>query len=360
MGVAFLSHESACEVLRHRGLGGQPWPGEPRTLPVHGDCLYRQREIKRLWKEADLPRLGLAKGPLDVLVPSSSMRTRGKQARVHVWSGLIPAGSMLRVAPTVVVSGPELVLLQASHIHVSHWEQDEAAIDGYIAERAGLRQLGIDLDPSVENLRLWERTRRIVHAIQTAMEFMGSYRVGGATRETAYGLAPIMTVASMEALLLRLGPYRANAVVSDVLGRSLPHSASPRETNLALMLTLPTEMGGFGLPRPALNETLVLDGEEGPTPDLLWAQERLIVEYDSDEHHRARGAGKLDSDIARANALRAAGYTVLEATPGLVRDLSGTVRLASQVATLLGTMLVVPGEEGLMLRRRLHAELLGT
>ena len=39
------------------------------------------------------------------------------------------------------------------------------------------------------------------------------------------------------------------------VGKLMDGSASPRETAVALMLSLPTRMGGFELPKPKLNKS---------------------------------------------------------------------------------------------------------
>ncbi len=61
------------------------------------------------------------------------------------------------------------------------------------------------------------------------------------------------------------------------------------------------------LPAPEANVAL------GPYfPDLLWRDERVIVEYDSIEHHS--GPGAFHSDRERHNYFTAAGYQVIHVT----------------------------------------------
>lgn len=62
-----------------------------------------------------------------------------------------------------------------------------------------------------------------------------------------------------------------------------------------------------GLPAPEVN---VAVGEY--VPDLLWREQRVIVEFDSVAHHSGPGAFTADRD--RHNALTAAGYHVIHVT----------------------------------------------
>ena len=47
-------------------------------------------------------------------------------------------------------------------------------------------------------------------------------------------------------------------------------------------------------------------------PDLMWRQERVIVEFDSWAHHGGRGA--FDADRARHNRLVADGWQIIHIT----------------------------------------------
>ena len=131
------------------------------------------------------------------------------------------------------------------------------------------------------------------------------------------------------------------------------------ETSVALMLSMPVERGGYGLPKPQLNKTPERFGEHVVEADLLWEDAKLVVEYDSKEFHAAKGADKIDADIMRANAMRAVGYTVLEVTPGIAMDPYRFDTLARQIAGLLSVELAPVDHTGVFLRSMLHAELFG-
>lgn len=66
-------------------------------------------------------------------------------------------------------------------------------------------------------------------------------------------------------------------------------------------------------------------------PDLLWREQRLIVEYDGYRDHS--GPAKFHSDRERRNHFEALGYRILHVTSELIRD--RPERLLVQVATIL-------------------------
>ena len=69
----------------------------------------------------------------------------------------------------------------------------------------------------------------------------------------------------------------------------------------------------------------ILIGEQRVMPDLLFAEERLVIEIDGREHHSSRES--FERDRARQNLLVAAGYRVLRFTwAQLTSDPDGVVR----------------------------------
>lgn len=90
------------------------------------------------------------------------------------------------------------------------------------------------------------------------------------------------------------------------------------------------ELTNARLPRPALNVTV-----EGEEVDMLWADERVIVEVDGRQFHGTRAA--FERDRARDVKLRLAGYTVLRFT---WRQIAGDpARVVAAIAQALGSPL---------------------
>lgn len=120
------------------------------------------------------------------------------------------------------------------------------------------------------------------------------------------------------------------------LGRVMAGSRSPMETVVTLLLTLPQELSGCGLPQLRLNLRVEIP------PDLqvalgkpylvvcpCWPSLLLIVEYDSCDHHS--GAHEVDGDDARNEGLRNVGWMVRSVTSGILLDdaLLATLRTRS-------------------------------
>jgi len=361
MPYLFVSHWSACEALRRSGADLPSWPPEPRMLPTHGDCIAHQRSFAQLDKEVNLRRLGIVSRPVDILVPTSGMRRVGKRARMHEWRGLLPARSFLPVRENVLVSRPEFALLQLANVHVRKIPSYDQAIDRYLDENRALKELGIDAEATVEDVYAWERNAAVIRVAQVAMELMGTYRLPSAPgSETRYHCSPITSAEKIGAFIDAFPPsngYRHTGAFHNlelIIQWAMPRSASPMETALALMLTLPPKQGGYGIPQPELNSPLDQGDPNSLKPDFLWREQGLAIEYDSDEFHAGAGADKVEADIERANVLRAQGLTVLEITRGIALNLSKLDTAARQVATLLNCELPAVDHTLRFRRQSLH------
>lgn len=95
-------------------------------------------------------------------------------------------------------------------------------------------------------------------------------------------------------------------LLNEVLLLAEPLAESPMETCLRLLLH------DAGLP-PGIAQYEIRNsgGRFVARVDLAWPELRLAIEYEGD-HHRERG--QFRRDVARLNALRAAGWTVLRFT----------------------------------------------
>lgn len=111
------------------------------------------------------------------------------------------------------------------------------------------------------------------------------------------------------------GVKRASMAIQHVV----ENAASPMETCVALLLTLPRRLGGYGLPKPCLNYALDLTLEqrialkrESITVDMMWPAAKMAIEYESTAWHR--GDEKFVQDSIRRNDIRALGYDVTTIT----------------------------------------------
>lgn len=121
----------------------------------------------------------------------------------------------------------------------------------------------------------------------------------------------------------------------------LDNSDSPRESALALMLTLPRRLGGYALPRPLFNQRINIPRSSSQLIrndhfkcDLLWPKEGLAIEYDSDLHHV--GAQKIAKDASRRDALALLGIQVITVTNKQFASMNEMDKVAHAVAKTLG------------------------
>ena len=367
---AFLSHSSACDALRTLGNNASDyprWPNQPRKLPRYGDCVSTQSAFAAYAHKTDLRAYGLGNNPVHLLVPSASSRSRGKSATFHVWSRELPAHSLYRLSDTLFASTPEFVLLQMA---AQNYRSDRL-IDDFVrknqAERELLKSIGSDDDPVYDDPFSWERRSRLVSMALVATEFAGFYRLPTGLHDTQYRLNPLITLENQYAFVGVNHNLYGVSRIRGALGLAFDRSASPMESALALMLSLPVEFGGFGLPKPELNKRVptmqfesMWDGGPYITPDLLWEDHKIAVEYESDEFHGRLGTGKADADAVRANVLTAMGYMVFRATRGTAQSISNTMRLARQVAQAMGRKIADPSEIETMRRQKLHLLLMSS
>lgn len=142
------------------------------------------------------------------------------------------------------------------------------------------------------------------------------------------------------------GRRKALAVAPTII----PGAASPMEIALTLMLCAETDQGGYGFCTPVLNHPLPVIGTarklwdgDSITPDLLWEDAKLILEYDSDLYHS--GSARIARDACRRDVLTELGYRVVTVTGEHLASSQQVERIASIVAECLGTPLARADDE---------------
>ncbi|MCL2826363.1 MAG: hypothetical protein FWD72_03050, partial [Eggerthellaceae bacterium] len=90
-------------------------------------------------------------------------------------------------------------------------------------------------------------------------------------------------------------------------------------TKLAMFLTLPFKLGGYGFSMPKLNHRITLPksargyfSKKYYVCDLFWPDGKVAVEYDSDQNHT--GSERIANDSNKRNALAMAGVRVVSIT----------------------------------------------
>ena len=359
---AIVSHESACDVLRL--VGDAPrWPPRVRELPEN--CVSGQRAFRSYRIGEHLSALGLTARPVDLLVPAQGTRSSGKQARFHVWSGPLPRRSLLDLGGGLLVSAPELIVMQLCSAQGKLDTLLDAHSDAVRAEVELAAAFDLAERPVIDHPLRWERIRRLVAATVIACEFAGTYRLAAGEKDISYRAPRLLSAELLASAVSEVGTTQGTSRALRVREFMLEGSASPMETVLGLMLTLPVDYGGFGLEKPQLNHPIDVSPHRGSltdrdvvTPDFLWEGRGVALEYDSDGFHAACGAAQLERDAVRANTLAALGFRVFRVTTQMLRTLPGLTLLAHQLAPALGAELEPTTPLQDLRRRKLYLQLM--
>lgn len=281
MSKLYLTDRSAIELMRTDAF---PRPGDPYApydIPLH-DAACSIGEIQDLLLSS--APLGMLARPLHLLVPAARQRLRSRLAVGRVLPKKLAGPYLVSVDEHCSCICPELLFVL----------------------------MGSRLSPA-------ERA-------QLGMELCGSYALAPSDAREAsptYNLTPLTSVSSIESFLDMNPKLYGAKPARNALRLIADKAASPMETALYLLLSLPEELGGYGLPAPELNpgiditayleSTRMSDTRYG---DLVYRAHRVILEYQSWAFH----AYKREADEDRRDDMQAAGYTVMFITPERIQD----------------------------------------
>ena len=279
----------------------------PGPVPLTGDL------------RAELASLGFfltPDTPLDLLFSSETNRTQAKDVRAHRTSRPLPEGSLVRVSAHVVVASPELTFVQMSRI----------------------LPFG-----------------KLIHV---GCELCGSYALVGPEGKPQER-PPLTDLGSLRAFA-EYCLKDASAPARRALRYVLNGSASPKETELMLLLCLPGNLGGYGLPAPIMNLPFTLSAEahavysSDPRLDLAWPVRNLDVEYDGEDSHTGAAHAR---GVARTMALRLDGVEVLVVAKQQLYNETAFEQVAVEIARKLDVRLRTRSAGAAAARRQLRREL---
>ena len=239
--------------------------------------------------------------PLHVVVGSPSQRVRSKKLVSHVSTSKMLASSYVNAGDDFVVASPELCFLQ-------------------LASSLSLE-----------------------HLIQVGYELCGTYALQ-ANSSAIFREKPLTSVSRIAAFVHDSERVQGRKKALRALKYIQDNSASPRETILAMLLTLPYALGGYGITQPNLNYRVEIPQTAKNKVDrafyvldICWPKAKFCLEYDSAQYHL--NPAQQEADARKRNALEALGYTVFTVSPGQISDSGSFNRVAKQVAHHLGKRL---------------------
>lgn len=248
--------------------------------------------------------------PLDIMLRAKEARRSSKHIRPHVCSKVLPDNCFVNAGGGLYVSTPEFCFFQLASEY----------------PLAKLIELGFELCGS--------------YSLPAAEASNGDVDTA---EETRYGLLNLTTKRKLLAFAHHMKGEPGYRTTIKALQHVVENSASPMETILTMLLTLPYRLGGYGLAAPKLDSPLGIKGANKRNLrreyrcDLFWPKAGFAVEYDSTLFHS--GTEKLSADSIRRSDLALSGKEVLSVTKNQVYLIEEFDRVAKVVAGKLNKRL---------------------
>lgn len=179
------------------------------------------------------------------------------------------------------------------------------------------------------------------YLVELACELAGSYRKDSRDPRGMVGRDPVLTAEGLRLYVEDAEGMGGVRGARKICPYVIEQSGSPMETTLYALFCLGIRLGGAGLPKPEMNARIDLSDKQRAATgrsylkaDMLWRENRVVLEYDSDWAHG--NARSLNRDAARRNALQELGYTVITVTKDQVFDRERFLSMESSLARTLG------------------------
>ncbi len=314
MNVA-LTHRSALEALSLQAARCNVGALPRTSLPIGFSSQAGTADLECLRRVYDLAE------PVHALsCEAASRRARGPLER-HRFNPSTMSQGFIELEPRIFASSPELCFIQLCR----------------------------DLD--------------IVDAIRLLSWMAGTYSLDCDGNLCAAEHAPLLTEESLADATERFSGVHGVTTARRAARHAPFRCASPKESEVGMLLQLPQELGGCGFPRPHINLEQPLTPKQQQLLrrrcfkcDFFWPTKNVAVEYDSKEFHS--DANRLERDAVRRNALEYLGITVLTLTWNQLRDFASFELFATQLASHLGVRLRDPWARHRRDRALLHRRLI--
>lgn len=289
-----------------------------------------------MWRSIDLidnPALDVANGP--VAFSQNPLRPPHRSPTRRLATELLPGGLAGLALPVhVLIDDPTQCRHTPSIIVHACSSTLPAGSFAWIAERTFCCTPGLFLAQLSRDIPLHR-------LIRLAFEACGTYALVGGSERGFRTRPSLIDTRWLSSYVQKAQGIFGIRQLKAALSRVIDGSASPMETALAMLLSLPHSMGGYGLPKPLLNHSIPLEGRERLVtgracyiPDLYWPTQKVVVEYDGADYYT--GEAQIANDLRRRNILTSLGLTVLTVRKEQVRTWWEFDHLAHTLARLLG------------------------
>ena len=163
-------------------------------------------------------------------------------------------------------------------------------------------------------------------------------------QQASYGLPEreqIISIADITDFLQRAkGLYGIKKARRAIL-YATERSRSPVESQMAALAVIPFSQGGFCFPRPEMNldisltdHAAMLFKRDSCNCDMVWMDQKVVVEYDSNLSHLT--ADQHAYDKGKANALHMSGYKTFFATQRNIQSFKDIEEMFRTIREMLG------------------------
>lgn len=294
-----ISHFSAYEIWVHtrRARTKITIQGETESITIakrtRRVSLPTKEMLKNIEPEIIASSLGLSL-PIHLAVRSANDRLKRKFCSFHVWDGRLPRAPFIELTRNLFVVSPEICFIQISHQ----------------ADRARLIRAGYELC----SIYCYQKQRA---------------NQEDESKPAINRRDPITSKSRLTRTINQASGAKGAKQARSALSYILDNSASPRETALSMILTLPYYLGGYSLPLPELNKRIELGMKAKESLnksflacDFVWVNHKVLVEYDSDSFHT--GADRIADDSKRRNELVSQGFSIVTITTKQLNDIDET------------------------------------
>ena len=275
-------------------------PNYSAPTPPLSAFAYNYCDVEKLVSDWATPTLlNLDDGRVHVLVFDRNHRRTSHFHEAHAWTSDVPDGSLLDLGTGAFVSSPSFTFLQTAAMH------------------------------------------SLVDTVAYGMELCGSFSFDPLSDRGMRKRVPLVTLGQLRAYLSHARTCSGYKQACKALDYIVEGAASPMEATDEMLLCLPYRYGGYGVPKPEMNELIELDESAVRIAkrsvcfaDLCWMEQKLDVEHHG-KHDHDDESGFL-SDRARTMALENMGFEVIEITNEQVRDIEVFESTAIRIANKLG------------------------
>lgn len=257
--------------------------------------------------------------PIHIMLSNPNARRAVARVKQHIFSAATPAGCFVNIGNGLMISSPEFCFLQLAN---------ELPL-------VKLIELGYELCGAYSMLvpGTKPKTATPPKDVFDSHEPPAKYRNTHSTEITTpiqsgfTSRPPLTTTKKLHTFLTHMPAAKGLQKALRSLRYVSDGAASPMETKLAILLTLPYKSGGYHFPLPTHNSRIapiktakISVDKNYYVCDLFWPAHNLAVEYDSDSWHT--GPERIARDSKRRNSLSKMGVTVITVTNRQLRNAS--------------------------------------